>query len=458
MTDFTRCTATELADLYRTGSASPVTVAEQVLAKIERLNPVLNAFCFTDPATTLAQAHASAQRWQQHHPLSELDGVPVAIKDLLLTQGWPTLKGSLAIDPDQPWLEDAPVVAALRAAGAVLAGKTTTSEFGSKITTDSLLNGITRNPWNPKYSSGGSSGGSAVAVSSGMVPVAVGSDYAGSIRTPAAFCGVVGFKPTHGMIPTNTTSLFECSDVGPLARSVTDVALFLNIKLDQLDISKLRIAYCPDLGFAKNINHEIVGAVQQVAQALTQAGAQVDWVSKVTDDPLKIIALMYLTDTYNQWNTFSESQQQLIGPVYQWHASYGPRLIESVDQIKLQQFQLKQHMQLFMESYDIILSPSTPVTADVCLADDTEFVPDKQNADYISFVYLFNLTHQPAVTVPVGVNQLGMPISVQIAGAVGDDARVLSTAKLVESMFAMPHPPLFYSKGSLCKNEILNNA
>ena len=444
MTDFTQCTATELTDLYRTGSASPVTVAEQVLAKIERLNPVINAFCFTDPATTLAQAHASEQRWCQGQPLSKLDGVPVAIKDLLLTCGWPTLRGSLAIDPDQSWLEDAPVVAALRAAGAVLVGKTTTSEFGSKLTTDSLLNGITRNPWNLKYSSGGSSGGSAVAVSSGMVPMAVGTDYAGSIRTPAAFCGVVGFKPTYGMIPTNTTSLFECSDVGPLARSVTDVALFLNIKLDQPDISKLRIAYCPDLGFAKNINHEIVSAVEQVAQTLAQAGAQVNLVDKVTDDPVRIIALMYLTDTQRQWTSLTESQKQLTGPVYQHLALSGAKLTESVDQIKLQQFQLKQHMQSFMESYDIILSPTTAVTADKLLADHIEFAPSKHNMDHAPFGYLFNITHQPAVTVPVGVNQLGMPIGVQLAGAVGDDAKVLSAAKLIESMFPMPHPPLFY--------------
>lgn len=443
MTDFTRCTATELADLYRTGSASPVTVAEQVLAKIERLNPVLNAFCFTDPATTLAQAQVSKRRWQQGQQLSDLDGVPIAIKDLLLTRGWPTLKGSLAIDPDQPWPEDAPVVAGLRAAGAVLAGKTTTSEFGSKSTTDSLLNGITRNPWNPKYSSGGSSGGSAVAVSSGMVPIAVGTDYIGSIRTPAAFCGTVGFKPTHGLIPNNNASLFECSCVGPFARSVDDVALFLNIKLKPVNASRLRIAYCPDLGFAKNVNQEIVNAVEQVASLLGEAGAQVNTVDKVVDDPLTIVAGMYFTDTYQQWNQLTASQKQLTGPAYQFWASLGAKSTDSVDQIKLQQFQLKHHMQSFMASYDIILSPGTAVTADVCLADDTEFVPDKQNADYTSFGYLFNLTHQPAVTVPVGVNQLGMPISVQIAGKVGDDALVLSVAKLVESMWPVPHSPFF---------------
>ena len=443
MTDFTKCTATELADLYRTGSASPVTVAEQVLAKIARLNPVLNAFCFTDPATTLAQAQASERRWQQGQQLSNLDGVPVAIKDLLLTQGWPTLRGSRAIDPDQPWLEDAPVVAALRAAGAVLAGKTTTSEFGSKITTDSLLNGITRNPWNPKYSSGGSSGGSAVAVSSGMVPIAVGTDYIGSIRTPAAFCGAVGFKPTHGLVPNNNASLFDCSCVGPLARSVDDVALFLNIKLEQLDASRLRIAYCPDLGFAKNINQEIVGAVEQVARLLQQAGAQVNTVDKITDDPEKIITMMYFTDTYQQWNSLTESQKQLTGPMYQFWASLSAGVSESVDQIKLQQFQLKNHMQSFMASYDIILSPGTAVAANEFLADDTVFDPYKNNTDCVPFSYLFNLSQQPAVTVPIGVNQLGMPISVQLVGAVGADALVLSVAKLVQSMLPMPHPPFF---------------
>ena len=271
----------------------------------------------------------------------------------------------------------------------------------------------------------------------------MGTDYVGSIRTPAAFCGTVGFKPTYGLVPNNNASLFECSCVGPLARSVDDVALFLNIKLKPVDASRLRVAYCPDLGFAKNINQEIVNAVEQVAQALTQAGAQVNTVDKVVGDPLAIVARMYFTDTYQQWNKLTESQKQLTGPAYQFWASLGAKVTDSVDQIKLQQFQLKHHMQSFMASYDIILSPSTAVAADAFLADDTVFDPDYNSADRIPFGYLFNLTHQPAVTVPVGVNQLGMPISVQIAGKVGDDALVLSVAKLVESMWPMSHSPFF---------------
>ena len=148
MTDYTLCTATELADLYQKGSASPVTVAEQILNKIERLNPVINAFCFTDPDTTLAQARASKSRWLAGGALSPLDGIPIGIKDLLLTQGWPTLKGSFDIDADQPWLEDDPYVAKLRSAGAVFLGKTTTSEYGTRQDGYSARHGFTRNPRN----------------------------------------------------------------------------------------------------------------------------------------------------------------------------------------------------------------------------------------------------------------------------------------------------------------------
>ena len=193
MTDYTLCNATELADLYRAGSASPVTVAEQILAKIDQLNPVLNAFCYLDPETTVAQAQASAQRWQQHQPLSELDGVPVAFKDSLLAKGWPTRHASFAVDPNQPWTEDAPTVARLREGGAVFVGKTTMPEFawGTKNTVSKIY-GTTTNPWNVKCSPGGSSGGSAAAVAGSLVPLAVGTDLGGSITVPGSFCGVFG--------------------------------------------------------------------------------------------------------------------------------------------------------------------------------------------------------------------------------------------------------------------------
>jgi aspartyl-tRNA(Asn)/glutamyl-tRNA(Gln) amidotransferase subunit A len=440
MTDLTTVTATELSSLYQTGAASPVTVAEQVLAKIERVNPVINAFCFTDPDTTLAQARASAQRWQQGQPWSALDGVPVAIKDLLLVRGWPTLYGSCAIDPNQDWLEDSLIADQLRKKGAVFVGKTTTPEFGCKVTTDSILHGITRNPWNTKYSSGGSSGGSAAAVAASMVPIAIGTEHAGSVRTPSAFCGTIGFKPSYGAIPHNDTSVFECSCVGPIARSVDDIALFLNTTIKSLDMSKIRVAYWPDLGFVKNVNHEILCAVDQVALALTQAGAQVSRINKVIDDPINIIGPMLLSDIYQRWAQLTDRQRKLTGPTYQHLAEQASKATRPILQIKVQQLQLKKQMQEFMSLYDVILSPSTAFSANDFLADDTTFDANAIISESIPFGYPFNLTHQPAITVPVKLNSNNMPIGVQLAGAVGADDLVLAIAQVVKSAFPMPNP------------------
>ena len=162
------CTASQLLQLYRSGAASPIEATRDVLARIARLNPQLKAFCLVDEDAALASARESESRWQAHRqrgtPVGALDGVPTSLKDLILTRGWPTLRGSRTIDPGQPWDVDAPVTARLREAGAVLLGKTTTPEFGCKGETNSPRFGLTRNPWNPRKTPGGSSGGSAVAV------------------------------------------------------------------------------------------------------------------------------------------------------------------------------------------------------------------------------------------------------------------------------------------------------
>lgn len=446
MTDLTTVTATELSALYRSGTVSPVTVAEQVLTKISQFNPVLNAFCFTDPDATLKQAQASEQRWRQEQPLSAMDGVPVAIKDSILTQGWPTLHASLTVDPDQSWLEDAPAVARLREAGAVFVGKTTMSEFGSKITTDSLLYGITCNPWNTKYTPGGSAGGSAVSVASGLTPVALGTDYSGSVRIPAAFCGVVGFKPTHDVIEKNSNSLFNCSCVGQMARSVDDIMLMMDTNTDRLDISKIRIAYSPNFGFADNVNYEIEKSIAQVAQTLSRAGAKVTEIDRLCNDPANILGNIYKIDTAIRWNQFDDYQKQAIGltgiPGIKPTDCF---VLENlIKKTKIQQYILKQQLQELATSYDIILSPSTAVTADTFLADDTESDQTYGSAvmKYIPFSYLFNITGQPAVSVPVGVNHLGMPIGAQIAGAVGADVLVLQLAQIIEKHFPMPACPV----------------
>ena len=229
-TDLADCTATDLLALYRSGQASPLEATQAVLARIDRLNPTLLAFCHVAHEEALAAACASADRWTSGAPCGALDGVPVSIKDLILTRGWPTLRGSRTVDPAQPWDVDAPVTARLREAGAVLLGKTTTPEFGCKGETNSPLTGLTRNPWNLAKTPGGSSGGAAAAVAAGMGPIGIGTDGAGSVRIPAAFCGNVGLKPSFGRVPAYPLSPFgSVAHLGPHTMSVRDAALALSV-------------------------------------------------------------------------------------------------------------------------------------------------------------------------------------------------------------------------------------
>src|SRR6187551_565398 len=280
-TDLADCSALTLLALYRAGDASPVEATRAVLDRIERFNPLLNAFCHLAPDDALAAARASESRWKAGAPAGDLDGVPVSIKDLILAKGWPTLRGSRTVDPKQSWNVDAPATARLREAGAVILGKTTTPEFGCKGETNSPLTGITRNPWNPQKTSGGSSGGTAAAIASGMGPLSVGTDGAGSVRIPAGFCGNFGLKPSFGRVPAYPLSpMGTVAHLGPHTMSVANAALMMNVLkrpdardwtslpyddrdyLQGLDdgVKGLRIAFSPTLGYAK-VDAEVAAAV-----------------------------------------------------------------------------------------------------------------------------------------------------------------------------------------------------
>src|SRR3982751_6789987 len=269
--DLCGLSATALLDGYRKHELSPVEVTRAVLERIEKLNPVLNAFNLVSDRA-LDDAKASEERWMSGQTQGLLDGVPVSIKDIILTKGWPTLRGSKTVDANGPWNDDAPATARLREHGALLLGKTTTPEFGWKGVTDSPLTGITRNPWNTQKKPGGSSGGAAAAVSAGMGALAVGTDGGGSIRIPCSFTGLFGLKPSFGRVPAWPLSPFgTVAHVGPMTRSVADAALLLNVlaladardwhalPYDARDyrtgleagVQELRIAYSADLGYAK---------------------------------------------------------------------------------------------------------------------------------------------------------------------------------------------------------------
>ena len=465
-TDLTQCPAHELLQLYRSGQASPVEATQAVLARIERLNPQINAFCVVDPDAALASARASEVRWQAHRssgaPVGELEGVPTTIKDLILTRGWPTLRGSRTIDPQQAWDVDAPATARLREAGAVLLGKTTTPEFGCKGETNSPATGITRNPWNTAHTPGGSSGGAAAAVAAGLGPLAVGTDGAGSVRIPAAFCGNVGLKPSFGRVPAYPLSPFgSVAHLGPHTMSVRDAALMMNVlkKPDARDwtslppestdytvgledgIRGLRIAYSPTLGYARNVHPEIAAAVDAGVRQLQALGAHVEQVDPGFDDPLDITTGLWFLGAHTVWSGLTPEQQAVTDPDFRAEAALGAQLSAAqVQQLNLRRGALGSHMRQFMQRYDLLVTPSVAVPAFEARPAGTVPMDPQAMLGWTPFSYPFNLTQQPAITVPCGLTSKGLPMGLQIVGPMFGDALVLRAARAFESVHPVPRP------------------
>jgi len=465
-TDLTQCPAHELLQLYRSGQASPVEATQAVLARIERLNPQINAFCVVDPDAALASARASEARWQAHRssgaPVGELEGVPTTIKDLILTRGWPTLRGSRTIDPQQAWDVDAPATARLREAGAVLLGKTTTPEFGCKGETNSPATGITRNPWNTAHTPGGSSGGAAAAVAAGLGPLVVGTDGAGSVRIPAAFCGNVGLKPSFGRVPAYPLSPFgSVAHLGPHTMSVRDAALMMNVlkKPDARDwtslppestdytvgledgIRGLRIAYSPTLGYARNVHPEITAAVDAGVRQLQALGAHVEQVDPGFDDPLDITTGLWFLGAHTVWSGLTPEQQAVTDPDFRAEAALGAQLSAAqVQQLNLRRGALGSHMRQFMQRYDLLVTPSVAVPAFEARPAGTVPMDPEAMLGWTPFSYPFNLTQQPAITVPCGLTSKGLPMGLQIVGPMFGDALVLRAARAFESVHPVPRP------------------
>jgi len=449
------CTATELVQLYRTGAASPVEATQAVLSRIDETDRMLNAFCLVDAERALESAEASEARWQEGAPKDLLDGVPVSIKDLILTRGWPTLRGSRTIDPKQPWNVDAPATARLREAGAVLIGKTNTPEFGIKGTTDNLLTGITRNPWNSRMTPGGSSGGAAAAVASGMGPLAVGTDGAGSIRIPSTFCGIPGIKPSFGRVPAYPLSPFgTVAHIGPHARSVEDLALMLTVmsRPDARDwtslpydprdyrvgladgVRGLRIAFSPDLGYVKNVDPEVAAAVREAAESFSALGAHVDEAAPGFADPEEITTQLWFVGSTTIVGNLTLAQVALTDPALRWQAEEGRKVsVAQLQQLVLRRGELGSFMRQFHQRYDLLLTPGVSVPAFEAKAPGEWELALPKFLGWTPFSFPFNLTQQPAAVVPCGLTRSGLPVSVQIVGPMHGDALVLRAARAYES-------------------------
>jgi aspartyl-tRNA(Asn)/glutamyl-tRNA(Gln) amidotransferase subunit A len=461
--DIAYASAVSLLDLYHKRAASPVEVTRLLLERLDALQPKINAFCIVDRDGALAAARESEERWRRGQPAGRLDGVPVTIKDLMLMRGFPTLRGSRLVDPGQDWSEDSPAVARLREAGAVILGKTTTPEFGWKALGDSPLTGITRNPWDLTRTPGGSSAGAAAACAAGIGPLHLGSDGAGSIRIPAAFTGIFGLKPSFGRVPAYPLSAMGLlAHLGPMARTVADAALMLTVlsqpdhrdsyalppeKTDWLDgiedgVRGWRIAYSPTLGYAK-VDPEIADAVTKAVRQFETLGATVDEVDTIFPSPREALFTLWAAGAAKVLDAYSQDKRELIDPGLLATAAEGER-ISIVDYLgaDLVRTELGQQMAAFHQKYDLLLTPMMPIPALPVAQDLNDPATERHWIDWSPFSYPFNMTRQPAASIPCGPTDAGLPIGLQIVGALYADARVLRAARAFETTQPERRPPL----------------
>jgi aspartyl-tRNA(Asn)/glutamyl-tRNA(Gln) amidotransferase subunit A len=442
---------------YARGTLSPVEVLQAVTERVARLNPALNAFTVLNPRA-LQAAGESEGRWRAGRPLGVLDGVPCTVKDLVDLQGFPTRRGSRTTSPE-PVAADGPSVLGLRAAGAVILGKTTTTEFGWKSPGDCPLHGITRNPWNPAYSPGGSSSGAAAAAGAGFGPLHLGTDAGGSVRIPAAWSGVVGLKPSFGRVPQWPLSAFgSVSCAGPLARTVRDAALMLGALarhdlrdpyslpddprswLDGIEsgVAGLRVSVLRGPGFDAPVDADGIAAVEQAAALLADAGAEV-----ADEDPgLPDVGVVFR----QLWGTSLAALVQAMPPdqrglldagIAEVAAGFGSVTGIVLMQGEAARVQAAHRMALFHRRFDLVLCPTVPGPPPLADAPTTDPATALLQ-DWAPWTALFNLTRQPAITVPLGMTAAGLPRSVQLAAALYRDDLVLRAARVLEH--AMPVP------------------
>jgi aspartyl-tRNA(Asn)/glutamyl-tRNA(Gln) amidotransferase subunit A len=461
--DIAYASAISLLDLYRKRALSPVEATRTLLDRLDTLQPDINAFCIVDRDGAVAAARESERRWQRGEPNGRLDGVPVTIKDLMLMRGFPTLRGSRLVDPGQDWSEDAPAVARLREAGAVILGKTTTPEFGWKALGDSPLTGITRNPWDLARTPGGSSAGAAAACAAGIGPLHLGSDGAGSIRIPAAFTGIFGLKPSFGRVPAYPLSAMGLlAHLGPMARTVADAAQMLTVlsapdyrdpyalppeDTDWRDgieggVRGWRVAYSPTLGCAE-VDPEIAAAVAEAARQFEALGAIVDEVDAIFPSPREALFTLWAAGAAKLLDDYPANQRTLVDPGLVTTAAEGAR-ISTVDYLgaDLVRTALGQEMAAFHQKYDLLLTPMMPIPALPVGQDLNDPANERHWIDWSPFSYPFNMTRQPAASIPCGLTRAGLPIGLQIVGPLYADARVLRAARAFETTQPERRPPL----------------
>ena len=444
--------AAQLVRGYKAHRFTPLDVLAAVLARVDECEPQVNAWRLVDRRRARRVAQASTRRWADGHPCGLLDGVPVAIKDVTETRGWPTLNGSLAIDPKGPWPVDAIVVERLKAHGAVILGKTQTPEFAWRGITESALHGVTRNPWNLDWTTGGSSGGAAAAVATGMATLATGTDSGGSIRGPASFCSVVGFKPSFGRVPVWPASpLMMMEHCGPLARTVQDAALAFTVMAggDPRDgyaiqalfpdvlsglgkgVRGLKIGISPDLGVPR-IDDEVRRVIATSRKIFTGLGARVFAVDLDLGAAREVANRICGPMAARIQRNLGRQKSRLTNDELIASAAVGKKM-SAVDFLdaEAERIRFRSLMAAFHETYDLLITP-TLSCAPFTVGYDQPPGWCASDGEFMSTTTPFDLTGQPAISVPCGFTPRGGPVGLQIVGPYGSDALVLRAARAFE--------------------------
>jgi amidase len=464
--ELTRLSAVELARLIRTRKLSPVEVTQAHLAGIERVNPAVNAFCTVVPEKSLEWAREAEAAVKKRGKLGPLHGVPVGIKDLTPTAGIRTTFGSTLFRDHVP-VEDAEIVRKLKAAGAVILGKTNTPEFGAGANTVNKVFGATRNPWNTALSASGSTGGGAAALAARLVPLAEGSDFGGSLRTPAAFCGVVGLRTTPGLVARHPTALpwHDQSVTGPMARSAEDCALLLDAmtgfslksplsvpapwKSARDAVAKarslrgLRLAYAPDIS-GIGVDPEIERVCRAAALDLRDARAQVDEIeinlSEGRDAFLALRGEAMVGNHLDRLERIGELDDNLAGNIRAGLAL----TISEIARAEISRAAIWHRWRSLFEKYDLVLSPAAPVPpfpVEKSYPDVVEGRKLQNYMDWIALNFLVSLAALPAASVPAGLSAARLPVGLQIVGPRFSEPVILSAAKFVEESHPIGLPP-----------------
>ncbi|GKW48857.1 amidase [Halomonas sp. NCCP-2165] len=453
-TQLAELSATEALSLFHRRDLSPVELTQDCLTRITRDNPRVNAFAHVDEEQALASARASEARWHAGTPCGPLDGVPTTIKDLTLTEGMPTRLGSATSALNGPWDVDAPISRHLRSAGAVLLGKTTSPEFGWKGVTDNPLHGVTRNPWDTRLTPGGSSGGAAAAAALNLGLLHQGSDAGGSIRIPCSFTGTFGIKPTFGWVPQwPASAMGTLSHLGPMTRTATDSALMLSVMAqpDPRDgylgnaraddwlmappnaLTGWRIAYSPDLGYVE-VAPDIAARVRDMVALFEELGAEVDEVDPGFESPLETFNTLWFSGASQALERLDTTQQSQLDPGFFDIAQRGAQisLCDYLAACRARE-RLTAQMQTFHQRYDLLITPTMPIAPFAAGHNVPPGGPYRDWMDWTPFSYPFNLTQQPAASLPCGLDNQGLPIGLHLVGPRFQDMKVLHAARLLEA-------------------------